>query len=450
MMTSEGHYDEEVLIALLDEGGEGALDRDPHIASCKTCSQTAASVRELADVLKSPDVWTPTEISPDPKPDVLAFVTRAQSDLHTEDAAAEEWVRTLLAQPRETWAPTLHAHPEWRTAGMVRKLIEATDRAIETMPPDALEITSLAVEIAESLQPAHYGNSTTLRLRGHAWRERAYALYFTGSYNEALWAVERSRNTFADCGSAEFDDARAAVVFALICASQERFVEGLVATRAAAEVFARHHSRGKLVAARRAEAIILFQLRRFRESLALYQALEPQTERDEELAALCQNIALCYRELRNWQAAERYFTRAIELCTKRGLLTYIAKTRWHLGHVLLAQGRHTQALQLLKQVRDEFAAADMSNDVAEVTTDIAHALVLEGRMSEVIGECRYALEYFATAGLSTTEPAMCAIGLLKEAAASGRLSERVVRETRIHVLNSRAPSRLYVDMPVPG
>lgn len=445
-MMVEPHYDEEALIAMLEENGEESLRRDPHIATCKTCSTTLASVRELAQCLKSPDVWDRTEISPEPNPNVLAFLDRTQKEMRTEDTAAERWVRELLASPREVWASTLHAHPEWRTAGMVRKLIEATDRAIETMPPDALEITSLAVEIAEGLAVARYGHSTTLRLRGHAWRERAYALFFTGSYNEAVWAVERSRKAFAECGYSEFDDARSAVVSALIYTGQEKFGGGLQAARSAADAFNRYGSHAKTVAAQRSEAIILFALRRFREALALYAKLETEPLPDGERAALAQNIALCHRELGNFELAGRYFTFAIELCSKLGLLTLIARTRWHLGRTLFAQGRHVEALAVFRQVRDEFKTAGMATEVAEITTDIAHALVLTQRLREVIDECHRALEYFTVAGLSTTEPAMSAISFLHEAAAAGRLDENIVADTRIRVMNSRpAQPRLYAQ-----
>jgi len=444
-MMTEPHYDEEVLIAMLEEDDE-SLRRDPHIAACKTCSKTLASVREIAECLKSPDVWDATEISPDPNPNVLAFLDRAQTDMRTEDAAAETWVRDLLAQPREAWMPALHAHPEWRTAGMVRKLIEATDRAIETMPPDALEITSVAVEIAEGLNAARYGESTVLRLRGHAWRERAYALYFTGSYNEAVWAVERSRRAFADCGYSEFDDARSAVVSALIDASRETYGEALEAARLAVGLFGRYDSRAKVVAARRAEAIILYLLRRCREALAIYHELEGMVLSDHDRAALCQNIALCYREIGDFETAGRYFVQAIEICTKLGMLTYIAKTRWHFGRVLLAQGRHAEALVVLRQTRDELTTADMAHDVAEVTTDIAHVLVVAGRMREVADECRRALEYFTGAGLTTTEPAMSAITFLREAAVIGRLDEKIVIDARLSVVSSRPTSlRLYAN-----
>ena len=442
-MMAEPHYDEEALIAMLEAGDE-TLSRDPHLSACTACSKTLASVREIADCLKCPDVWDTTEISPDPNPNVLAFLDRTQKEMRTEDAAAEEWVRTLLAQPRETWAATLHAHPEWRTGGMVRRLIAASYRAIQTMPPDALEMTSLAVEIAESLQVARHGESTVLRLRGHAWRERAYAFYFTGSYNEAVWAVERSRKAFAECGYSEFDDARSAVVFALICAEQERFAEGLAAAREAAEVFEKHDSREKVMAARRSEAIILYLLRRFRDALAIYHALDVEATATAERAALLQNIALCYRELGDFDSAGKYFTKAMELFAKTGFVTAMAKTRWHFGRVLLAQGRHVEALEVLRQVREEFAASNMAHDVAEVTTDIAHLLVVMNRIPEVANECRQALSYFASAGLATTEPAMSAISLLQEAVIARRLDEKTVTKIRSIVANTRPPSlRLY-------
>lgn len=444
-MMTESHYDEEVLIALLEEGDQ-TLGRDPHIAACPTCSKTLASVRQIADCLKSPNVWDATEISTTPNANVLAFLDRAQNEMRSEDAAAEQWIHELLAKPREAWTPTLHAHPEWRTAGMVRKLIAATDRAIETMPPDALEITALATEIAEGLQSTRYGESTVSRLRGHAWRERAYALYFTGSYNEAVWAVERSRKAFAECGYSEFDDARSAVVFALICAEQERFTEGLTAVHAAAGLFASYDSRAKVVAARRTEAIILWLLRRFREALVIYRDLESELLSVEERAAIWQNIALCYRELGDFKAAGQYFAQAIEICTRFGMLTSIAKMRWHLGCVLLAQGRAIEALVLLRQVRDEFTVSNMAHNVAEITTDIAHALIVSGRTREVAAECRRALDYFVSAGLSRTEPAMTAISLMHEAAAAGQLDEKIVAEIRLSVVESRRPSlRLFVD-----
>jgi tetratricopeptide (TPR) repeat protein len=301
-------------------------------------------------------------------------------------------------------------------------------------------MTSIAVEIAESLLPSRYSESTVRRTRGHAWREHAYALYFTGSYNEAATAVERSRKAFAECGYAEFDDARAAVVFALICAEQERFPAGLAAAHAAADVFASYVACAKVVAARRTEGITLYLLRRFREAMVIYHALEAEAITATERAALLQNIALCHRELGELEAAGRYFAAAMDMFAKAGFVTAIAKTRWHFGRVLLAQGRYAESINTLREVREDLAASNMAHDVAEITVDIAHALVIMGRTLEVAGECRRALTYFASAGLTMTEPAMSAISLLQESAANNRLDENAVGEVRLRVLNSRPPT----------
>jgi len=439
-MMTESHYDEEVLIALLESGDE-TLRRDPHLAACTTCSKTLASVREIADCLKSPEVWDTTEISAEPNANVLAFLQDAQRGMRSEDTAAEGFVHALLAEPREAWAPTLLAHPEWRTAGMVRKLIDASYRAIETMPPDALELTLLAAEMAEGLSADHYGQSTVLRLRGHAWRERAYALYFTGSYSEAVRAVERSRSAFGECGYSEFDDARSAVVFALICAAQEKFKEGLGETRAAAELFVRYGAEEKIIAARWAEAGMLRMLHRSQEALASYLSLEAESLSERDRAGVWQNIALCYNDIGDFDAATRYFAMAIEASSKLRMFPVMAKTRWAFGLTLLSRARLAEAKDVLRAARDELIVSNMAHDVAEITTDIAYALVVGGCMSEVAGECRQALSYFLSAGLSTTEPAMSAIALLREAAISGELDEKAVSRIRATVLNSR-PSTL--------
>jgi tetratricopeptide (TPR) repeat protein len=329
---------------------------------------------------------------------------------------------------------------------MVRKLIDASYRAIETAPPEALEITALATEIAEGLPPARYGESTVARLRGHAWRERAYALYFTGSYNEAVWAVERSRAAFKECGYSEFDDARSAVVFALICASQEKFADGLTTAHEAERVFDSYSALLKVVAARRSQAAMLNMQHRYREALQVYRSLEAYELSAQDRAALWQNMAVCYQELGDFDAAARYFTIAIEACSKLGMLTLMAKTRWEFGLSLLAQGRSHVALDVLRHVRDELIVLNMAHDVAEVTTEIAHALIATGHIREVADECHRALSYFVSAGLATTEPAMSAISLLREAAIGGRLDEQSVRKIRTTVTQSRVSTlSLYAD-----
>src|SRR5262249_6413498 len=127
-----------------------AAARDQHLASCTLCRKTLDSLRTTAQTLTEPAVWDPTPISTTPRPDTLAFLRGMQKSMADEDAQAAVWIKELLAGPRETWAPRLAEHPEWRTGGMVRRLNEASDSTVGTAPEDALAMAALGLEIFTS------------------------------------------------------------------------------------------------------------------------------------------------------------------------------------------------------------------------------------------------------------------------------------------------------------
>src|SRR5207244_11847131 len=103
-----------------------------------------------------------------------------------------------------------------------------------------------------------------------------------------------------------------AVVLARIDGDREHYNEALASAHSAAEVFASYGAAAKVVAARRSEAITLWSLRRFREALAIYHGLEAEVSTSGERASLWQNIAICYREVGEFEAEGRYFARAVE------------------------------------------------------------------------------------------------------------------------------------------
>nr|MDP9360447.1 hypothetical protein [Acidobacteriota bacterium] len=229
---TEQHYDEEVLAGFLGEPID-AVARDRHLAGCSLCKRTLQSIRDTAALLKQPAVWERQSLSTTPRPETLAFLRNVQKTMGDEDTVAEHVIKQLLSGPRETWAAKLDEHPEWRTAGLVRKLIAATDRAIDVMPPDALEITRLACDVAERL-PVSDG---ICRLRGNAWYERGYALFYTGAYREALHALANAESLFAQLGVADHEIARLNLVRAMVYRAVDRVDDALPIIAAAAAVF---------------------------------------------------------------------------------------------------------------------------------------------------------------------------------------------------------------------
>src|SRR5437763_589275 len=149
-MIIEQHYDEEVLAEFLAEPVD-AVSRDKHLASCGLCVKTLDTLRATAHILSEPAVWDSRPISSTPRSETLAFLRNTQKTMAGEDAAAAVWVKELLAGPREAWVAKLEQHPEWRTGGMVRALLKANDLAISTVPSEAVDMTALAIQIAEDI-----------------------------------------------------------------------------------------------------------------------------------------------------------------------------------------------------------------------------------------------------------------------------------------------------------
>lgn len=439
-MMMEQHYDEEVLAGFLAEPIDSAT-RDKHLAACALCQRTLDSLRTTATLLKEAEVWEQPSFSSTPRRETLDFLRNVQKTMGDEDAAAEVYIKQLLSGSRDTWAARLAEHPEWRTAGVVRKLIAATDRAINVMPPDAVEITKLAVEIAEGL-----GES---RLQGNAWYEHGYSCLYTGAYNEGLNALANAEARFASAPVAEHEIARVGIIRAVLYRALDRVDEALAVTASAAVVFKQYGDRERHLAARLARGLTLFAARRFREALEIHLEIvseaRPQTP---WYASALQNAATCYRELGEFDTAIEYFVKAITAFENAGMISFRAKTRWTLARVLIAQQRYPAALQMLNELRREFEELGMANDLACVALDMAEVLLALGKYSEISAVCRSAMNYFQRAQLTSSEVAMTAVTYLSEVAGAGKLTNTIVRDLRRAFLtDSKPPLLMQVHAP---
>jgi tetratricopeptide (TPR) repeat protein len=446
-MMIEQHYDEEVLAGFLGEPIDSAA-RDRHLAGCSLCKQTLKSIRDTAGLLKHADVWSHESFSSAPRAETLAFLRNVQQTMADEDAVAEVYVKQLLAGSRDTWALRLAEHPEWRTAGVVRKLIAATDRAIDLMPSDAVQITAMALAIANRLHVEEYAPKVVARLRLSAIYEHSYALMYTGAYIDALATLGSAESVQHTVGS-EFEQARLDLVRVLVYRTLERRDEALVIARATARVFRDYDDIGRYAAARSAEAIILFHARRFREAVEIHTALAGDRRVDGRWrAASLHNAALCYRELGDFENSIQYTLSAIDAFDKQQMLSFRVKSRWSLARLFAAQQRHAEALQILPAIQEEFRDLGMAVDVALVAVDMAESLLALGRVNEIAHACVVAMDYFRSAHLAYTEGALTALATLREAGTRSTLTVADVRDFRAFF--ERLPSEprtMYASPP---
>jgi tetratricopeptide (TPR) repeat protein len=429
-MMVERHYDDEALISLIETNRAGL---DAHLPSCKPCSEKLQSVRAIAGTLHDASVWDTRPLREEPNRTTIANLRAFADRMTFEDTRAETYLHELLDGPRETWMAKLHAHPEWRTAGVVRKLIAAASRAIDTMPPDAVEMTAVATQIADRLDPNDYESDSVSRLRGAAWRERAYALYYTGLFAEALDATNRAEALFERCVVDEYERARVNIVRALVLRAKGEITPALASAGHAASTFARFEDVSRGASARLAEVHLLISQDKYEDAAAILEAIEAAVRQADDVdthARIFSNLGHCYWKLGRLDESLQHHDMAAALFDHIGVPTESARLRWNIALILVTAGRIDEALLRFGVLKTDFERLEMRSEAAVISLDIAEILLARGDFGTVEQLCRDAIACFKVAGILHGTRALTALAYIHEAACLRTATPKLAKHVR--------------------
>lgn len=441
----ERHYTDEALIALIETNRTAA---DRHLPACQPCSAKIESFRMIADALCDQEAWD--RPANEPVPATIANLRAFADRMTDEDSRAETILQELLAGSREEWMPRLNEHPEWRTAGVVRKLISQAYATVVTMPPDAVATMTIATEIAEQLNPADHPSDTIARLRGAAWRDKAYALFYVGRFAEAEAAIFASERHFCSCVISEYDLARLGIVKALVLRPFERFAEASDAAVASAKTFERHGDLNRTVAAKLADVQLLVSRNMYEDAERLLLDLNRQMSLSADVgnhARVLATLGNVCRKLGKVESAIHYYDCASAL-DDTGARTETVRTRWNVAVMLAEAGRVVDACERLRVLTQEMKHLGMTIDAALVSLDVAELLLSQNRYEEVEDICRSTMRAFEAAGLSYTTRALTALAYIREAASQRRADHTLVRDVREYIRElPRQPNLLFAPGP---
>jgi len=351
-----------------------------------------------------------------------AFAQRTK----VEDAEAATIVPKLIATPT-----MIQAHPEWRTAGVVRRLINYVVDVVFSEPLSAVDLAEMAVNIAESLEPTIYGSNALFKLRATARHEHGYTLYYIGRYKESLEAFDRADELLRQCAVSEFESADVNLHRAQVYGDLEQIDRALSLCASAREIFRRYGATRREAAADATTATLLIRVRRFADALPINERIAADDRIDATSRALAfHNAAICLGELSRFEEAKRFFARAISEFERLRLVAARTRSRWLLARILMAEKNWKQALPILEEVRREFGELGLLHEVALVSVDTAETLLMAGRVVEVVPFCQLAMDYFAKAGLAYTRGALTALAYVKEAAEAQTLTLATLRHVR--------------------
>ena len=444
----ERHYDEEALVTMLDTG---AGTSDPHLTRCPECAGKLESFRLVTDALHDAATWDKRQLADAPNPATLATLRTFADTMAAEDAAAEGYLAELLAGPREGWVGRLAEHPEWRTAGTVRRLIAATDRALDTMPADAVEITALATEIVEHLDPASHRPDTLARLRGAAWRERAYALFYTGKMADAERAVTVAEKHFGGCVVEEYDLARVGIVRALVERGLEQYVSAMSMARRSASWFADFEDTPRVVAARIAQAQLQFSMSDFGAAYSNLSELDEllgETDSLQTRAVLLGNLGYCAWKLGRVADAIQFHQSAYVISSELGMESEAIRSQWNIASILASDGNIDEALRQLWSLHEDFSRRGMAGAATDVALEVAELLVARESYADAEQICRAAMKYVESAGLVQTGPALTALAIMREAMHNRTATTAAVKQVREYLRRlPHEPAILFAPSP---
>jgi tetratricopeptide (TPR) repeat protein len=432
-MMVERHYDDEALISLLETD---RIHADAHLPACVPCTSKLESFRMIADALEERDVWDTRELRTQPPAASIARLRSFADQMSFEDTQAEAILRELLAGPREEWMPRLRRHPEWRTAGVVRKLVDETIKVIMTMPPDALEMTALSTEIADHLDPTTFASDTVMRLRGAAWRDRGYALFYVGRFAESVTATDRAELNFAACMVDEYDRARVSIVRSLSLSAMEDTANARIAARTSGDTFVSHGDLTRLASARLAEAHLLFTVHDYPAAEEILLDLEHRvrfTGDAETHARILGNLGFCSWQLKKIEDALRYHESAAALLDDLGIYTEAVRTRWNVASILAEAGRTDEAHARFDQLKETFDRLGMTSEAALVSLEIAELLLMRDEFGAVENICRTAIRSFEASGVPYTTRALVALAYMQEAARLRKATPVIARHVREYI-----------------
>jgi len=448
-MIAEVHYTDENLITMLEAGDEDAIARNPHLAACHTCRDGLEQYRSIVNVLGNEAAWDYRELKDEPDPSTVATLRAFASSMQQQDEEAETYVAALLEGARETWMPRLRAHPEWRTAGVVRKLVGDAFGALTKLPLDGVEMTSLAIEIADHLVEQSCGSDVVARVRGHAWREHAYNLFYIGQFKASLAACDRADQELSRCVVDDYDKARVAVVRALSLRPLDRVAEGMALADGAVAVFAKYGDEDRLASAAITAAQMHFKVSDYRTAL---QVLQPASRLATRVGAhtramLENNIAYCFRHLGDDESAIRHYQICSAVLEEIGSVTEAVRVRWSIANVLATVGKTVDASRELVSVRSDFIRLGMAYETCISAIEIAELLLIESRFEEAESLCRETCSRLESSGLGNTTRAMTAVAFLTEAVRSRAATTKLVRHVRDYVRRLREePNLLFAPL----
>jgi tetratricopeptide (TPR) repeat protein len=412
-----------------------------HLAECQRCRERILFLVDrasgssknvgMADVLPWPTTLDGVDYGPAIDAAERSLLVRARI-LAVERAEAPRRVVELLEHPPERREMLMRNHPRFQTWGLLERLIERVREETFEDPEDAVDLSQMAISLADCLDAAYYGAERIEDLRGRAWGYAGNARRVASDLMGAEEAFEKALRHLRKGTGDPLERALLLDLKASLLREQRRFDAAMHLLKRALRIYrdlGETHLAGRVLvkfstiheqAGNPERAIPL-----------LYQAL-PLIDASREprlLLGVQHNLITNLAEAGRFMEAHGHFIQARPLYARFPDAWMQNRRHWVEGRIARGLGQTREAEAHLLAAQEGFLAENSIFDTALVSLDLAALYTAQRRTTELreIAEEMIAVFSWSQMHRETRREALAALSYLCQAAAAERASlEEVV------------------------
>ncbi|MBZ0089848.1 MAG: hypothetical protein K8H90_05660, partial [Thermoanaerobaculia bacterium] len=344
-----------------------------------------------------------------------------------ERAEAVQSVESLSKLPPDEQRELALRAAVCQSRAFVAAFLEAAWNALLDDPQRALQMSELALEVAEHLEPDDAGPEALEDLRARAWGRVANCRRALSDFDGAHRALQQARVHLARGSGNPLERAEVLYMEASLLRDQKRFSLALTRLEQSGSIYRElgetsHEGRTYLAEA----GIFSYDGRNEEAVLAAQKAIQLiDVDRQPKLAlAARHNLVVALARLERYQEALEVLVLFRDEYDRHGDRMSQLRRDWTEGMILRGLGRHADAEARWRSTIAGFAAAGMPYEVAEVTLELATLLVETGRHSEIAGLASDSYRLFTALNLDSA--AIAAWLVLREAAEKEAVSMQLL------------------------
>lgn len=393
------------------------------------------------------------DLTPEREAELVALLDRRDSfEAETggpEGATTEEMFRELMSHSPEQRVILVENSERFRSVELCQLAIDRGFAMGAQDPSKAIELTSLAVRIADSLEEESYPLGLVPELRARSYAFMGNASRIGSDLVGAAKAIEVATNLVAGGPVDLTVKATVLVLRGALLGDQCSYEEAFKAFLEAKLIFQEEGRAREAVHASISMAMFLTDAGR--PEAAIQELEEIRAQADEVKVprlslAHRHNLAFSLLACGRSEEAQRLIPEVRNLHLSVGNAVDLTRFRWLEGQVAVDTGRLSEAEALFLEVKQFFVDKSMAHDVALVSLDLAIVYLRQGRVAELKTLAAEMLTIFRS--LRVHQETLAALAFCRQALEVERMTVGLVNELASSLEKARERARFGVGMSV--